>query len=99
MTLTPSWSKFDTYREMKLIANGKVLVVRPSDIATVVPLFCSWCKYPFRTSDDSLAFRKAGCCDKCLLFSRGKPEETSKEQWASYLEERRTAPRPLIILK
>lgn len=96
---SPTWSKFDSYREMKLLANGKVLVVRPADTGTVVPLFCPWCKFPLRTSDDSLAFRKAGCCDKCLLFSRGKPAEMPEVQWTSYLEERRNAPKQLIILK
>lgn len=96
---TSAWSKFDSYREMKLLEGGKILVIRPADVATVVPLFCPLCHFPLRTADDSIAFRKAGCCDKCILFCRGKKEEMKPELWEEYLEERRNAPRPLIILK
>ena len=96
---TTSWSKFDTYREMKILSEGRILVIRPSDASTVVPLFCPLCKFPLKTADDSIAFRKAECCDKFLLFCRGKKEETKPEQWEDYLEDRRTAPHPLFTFK
>jgi hypothetical protein len=94
-----SWSSFDSYREMKVVANGKVLVVRPSDKTTVVPLFCPVCEFPMQNSDDSIAFRKKQCCNKCLLFCRGDRNELPPEQWEEYLLERQNRAKPLFNLK
>jgi hypothetical protein len=96
---TDTWTAFDAYREMKVVAEGKILVVRPSDAATIVPLFCAFCRFPMKTADDSIAYRKAGCCDKCLLFCRGRKEEMPPEQWEEYLQDRQNCAKPLIIIK
>jgi len=93
------WSKFDSYREMKVVSDGKVLVIRPSDTTTVVPLFCPLCEFSMRNSNDSIAYRKKQCCDKCLLFCRGNKEDFTPEQWEEYLQERQLMTRPLINLK
>lgn len=94
-----SWSSFDSYREMKVVLNGKILVVRPSDKTTVVPLFCGLCEFPMQTSDDSIAYRKRQCCNKCLLFCRGNKEELPEEQWKEYLLERQNMAKSLLNLK
>jgi hypothetical protein len=52
-----------------------------------------------RTSDDSIAYRKKQCCDKCLLFCRGDKEQMPKEQWDQYLIDRQNGPKPLITIK
>lgn len=81
------------------MAGGKILVVRPSDASTTVPLFCPLCQFPLKTSSDSIAYRKALCCDKCILFCRGNPKVVPEEEWLAYLEERQNSPKPLFILR
>ena len=94
--MTDSWIPFDSYREMKLVANNKILVIRPSDASTIVPLFCSLCSFPMKTADDSIAYRKKQCCDKCLLFCRGDRTAFPEEQWQEYLQERQNSAKPII---
>lgn len=94
-----SWSPFDSFREMKVVADGKVIVIRPSDSTTVVPLFCPVCAFPMQNSDDSLAYRKKQCCDKCWTFCRGSKDELPEEQWEEYLLEREIRAKPLFNLK
>jgi hypothetical protein len=84
---------------MKVLLDGKILVIRPSDVATVVPLFCPLCGVSMKTSDDSIAYRKAQCCDKCFLACKGDKAFLTEEQWAEYLEDRRNTPRSLFKLK
>jgi hypothetical protein len=84
---------------MKVVAEGKILVIRPADTTTVVPLFCPLCAFPMQNSDDSIAFRKKQCCDKCLLFCRGDKAQLPLEQWEEYLEERQNRAKPLFKLK
>jgi hypothetical protein len=93
------WKQFDAYREMKVAMDGKILVIRPSDAATVVPLFCPLCGVSMKTTDDSISYRKVGCCEKCHLVCKGDKSLLSPEQWGEYLEERRNAPRSLFKLK
>jgi hypothetical protein len=94
-----TWTPFDSYREMKVLLDGKILVIRPSDAATVVPLFCPLCEVSMKTADDSIAYRKAQCCEKCFLVCKGDKTLLKPEQWAEYLEERRNGPRSLFKLK
>ena len=97
--MNDTWAPLDTYREMKVSANGKILVIRPSDSATVVPLFCPLCTFSLKTADDSIAFRKKQCCDKCILFCRGDKAQVPLEQWEEYLLERQNGPKPLITIR
>jgi hypothetical protein len=94
-----SWSLFDSYREMKVEAGGKILVIRPADTTTVVPLFCPVCKFSMQNSDDSIAYRKKQCCDKCLLHCKGNKDEMPPEQWEEYLRERQNSSKHLFNLK
>jgi hypothetical protein len=93
------WVPFDSYREMKVLLGGKILVIRPSDAATVVPLFCSLCEVSMKSMDDAIAYRKTQCCDKCYLLCKGNKSVLKPEQWEEYLKERRNAPRSLFKLK
>jgi hypothetical protein len=97
--MSNSWVPFDSYREMKIIENKKILVIRPSDQTTVVPLFCSVCKFPMQNSFDSLAFRKKGCCGKCLEFCQGDRTLISPEIWEEYLHDRHLFAKPLLNFK
>lgn len=99
MSINNSWSPFDSYREMKIVSDGRILVIRPSDTTTVVPLFCPLCEFPMQNSDDSIAYRKLQCCDKCWSFARGSKNELPPEQWEEYLKERQNRAKPLFILK
>ena len=94
------WTKVDAYREMKVLENGKVLVVRPLEASsTIVPLFCPLCSFPMRTLEDSISYRKSQCCEQCFLFCRGNREELPYEQWEEYIIQRQTKPKQLIKFK
>lgn len=95
------WFIFDSYREMKVLNDGKLLVVRPFDKIVAVPLFCPLCAFPMRTADDSVAYRKTRTCHKCNLKWDSEPENVDKttEQFKDYLTERELLGRPLLIIK
>lgn len=95
------WFIFDSYREMKVVSDGKLLVVRPFDQEVSVPLFCPLCTLPLRTADDSMAYRKTRTCDKCNLRWGKEPEEVDKTtpEFAEYLKEREILQRPLLIFR
>lgn len=94
-----NWVKFDSYREMKVMFEGKLLVIRPSDLTIVVPLFCSLCEFPNKNSLDSIAYRKLGCCHACSMFCEGKKENITSENWTRYIKERELLSRPKFIFK
>lgn len=95
-TSSPSWIPFDSHREMKVLQDGKILVLRPiSNSQPPVPLFCPLCKFPMKTSLDSIAFRSSGkCCDKCFLFCKGEPTKVSPESWSDYITNRTILSKP-----
>ena len=95
----PQWAKFDSYREMKVLADGKILVIRPMDTATVVPLLCPMCGFSMRTQYDAIAYRTDQACDKCVLFCRGNRNFMRTMEWKSYIEDRHRMPMSLIKLK
>lgn len=99
---TPGWSKIDSYKEMKVIEDGRILVIKPIDSNSItVPLFCSYCSYPMKTAEDSIAFRKAQMCGKCSLYSHGNKENIQKtsESWTLYMENRKLTSKPLFKFK
>lgn len=94
--------------EILSLEDGKILIIRPSDKATLVPLFCPVCSFPMKTLDDSVAFRKHGTCDRCEMFWSGSKLGSWKEgwrpntetsDWASYIHDRKLLSRSLITLK
>lgn len=94
--------------EIEVLEDGKVLVIRPSDKSSLIPLFCPVCSFPMKTLNDTVAFRKHGCCDKCELYWSGSKLGTWKdgwrpsaetEDWAYYIAERKLLSRSLITLR
>lgn len=101
-----SYLRLDDFREMKIEQNGKIVVVRPLQHSSIVPLFCFVCKFPMKTSDDSSSYRTFECCSKCAM----KFVSPNKEKWENgwrptneeletYLEERELLAKPLLLLK
>lgn len=94
--------------EIEVLEDGKILIIRPADKSSLVPLFCSVCAFPMRTLDDSVAFRKHGCCDRCEMYWSGsklgswkdgwRPDSTTPD-WQTYIQERKLLSRSLITLK
>lgn len=95
------WFIFDSYREMKVMNDGKLLIVRPFDKDVTVPLFCPLCKFPLKTADDSIAYRKTRTCDKCLLRWNSEPEQVDvhSEEFYQYVKEREILHKPILIFK
>lgn len=100
------WVETGNGRKMKMVANGKVVVVAPVDTDSIVPLFCPCCERPMKTSDDGLAYRKVGVCHKCderwtnkpnITWPEG-PDKTSAE-WIEYLELRSLLEKPTLVFK
>jgi hypothetical protein len=98
--------KLDETREMKILNNGKIVVVKPLDHSIVVPLFCSVCTFPMKTSDDSAAYKMYSCCDRCgLRFASGNKEKwaegwrPTEDELLEYKEERELLAKPLLNLK
>jgi hypothetical protein len=93
-------------RDIKILANGKIVVVKPLIHSVITPLFCEVCEYPMKTSDDSAAYKMFGCCDRCALkFAFGNKEKWEKgwrptsEDLKEYKEERELLAKPLLILR
>lgn len=95
------WFIFDSYREMKVLHDGKLLIVRPFDKDVTVPLFCLLCKFPLKNADDSIAYRKTRTCDKCLLRWNAEPENVNVqcEEFYQYLKEREMLSKPYLHFK
>jgi len=71
----PVWESLDSEKEIKILS--RVVVVRPKDKRSVVPVFCPCCSFPMKVVDDFLAYREFECCHHCeLKFAR-----TNKERW------------------
>lgn len=97
--LKEKWDSLDTFREVKSVSNGKVLVIRQKERDMITPLFCSFCNFPMKSSEDSTAYRKHGCCGSCSLFCRGDRNAISSEVWDEYINTRHLLGKPLFIFK
>ena len=100
------WTETGDGHKMKLVANGKIAVVAPTDTSSVIPLFCPCCELPMKTSDDGLACRKIGVCHKCderwtnkpgVVWPNGPDKES--EDWDQYLELRSLLEKPTLNFK
>lgn len=86
---------------------GKLLLIRPSNDKTV-PLFCHVCKFPMKTLEDIISFKKTNCCAACdMRWSNSKlgnlkegwkPDEKT-DGWSEYMEIRNIRFKSLINLK
>jgi len=100
------WIKTGSGKKIKMLSDGKVVVVAPEDTSNIIPLFCSCCEFPMRNADDSVSYRKYGICSKCDSRWTSKPgiewpngpEKTTKE-WQEYIENRLTLEKPVINFK
>lgn len=79
------WKKFDETRDFK-ISSG-VLVIRPTDKSNVIPLFCSVCEFPMKTSDDFLSYKDYSCCHKCKIHLVSRDIEKWKNGWRPETQE------------
>lgn len=75
-----NWEKYDETRCFK-IAEGNVLVVKPTEEKGITPLFCEVCKFPMTTSDDFLSHKEYQCCHKCSIYLVGKNLSGWKQGW------------------
>lgn len=97
------WKKFDESKDYKIV--NDVLIIKPSDKNDIVPLFCSVCEFPMKTSDDFLSFKDNECCYKCNFYLAAKyreqwnngwrPEKDS-EEFKKYMEFRNESFKPTI---
>lgn len=94
------WIIFDTYREMKVSHNNKLISIRPFDKQTTVPLFCPLCEFPMKTIEDSVSYREYMLCNKCEQHWKNIPkEQIDPKRWQEYLEERELTSRPIFNFK
>lgn len=100
------WVKTGDGKKIKTMFNGKIAVVAPEDTSSVVPLFCSCCEFPMRTTDDSVSYRKYGICNKCDERWTGKPgnnwprgPDKTSVQWQKYIDNRLLLEKPVINFK
>ena len=101
------WLPLDDTRVVRFVNDGKVIVIKPTDKTSIVPLFCPMCNLPMQTSADALAFRKTGGCNLCNMnwcypYSKQwadgwRPWISSPERWTDYLERRVASSKPEIV--
>src|SRR5574337_71953 len=98
---TDDWFIFDSYREMKVMHDGKILVIRPFEIEVTVPIFCPLCNFSLKTIADSISYRKNNTCDKCDLRWGKTAEEVdiTTQEFADYLKDREILHNPILILR
>jgi hypothetical protein len=65
MNKKEEWQPLDTAREIKILHEGKLIVLRLK--GDNPPLFCEVCSLPMRTLEDNLSYRKHKCCQWCAL--------------------------------
>jgi len=98
------WVSIDDHKELKIVADGKLVVIRPKDKRNVVPLFCPVCEFPMKDSADFLSFREFECCQHCeLKFARthsgwveGLRPSKQSVGWLEYIQNRELLFRPVI---
>jgi hypothetical protein len=103
-----NWKSLNADQKMKLIYNGKVIVIVSNDFEkTTVPLFCPVCELPMKTKEDSLSYKKYKCCEKCdnrwtdtpnINWEQNIGPDKSSEEWIEYYTYRLIQSRPIINL-
>lgn len=92
---------------IKHLLGDKIVLILPENDKTT-PLFCHICKFPMKTLEDSISFKKMGCCNLCELrwstTKYGKLEEgwvpgSDTEGWEDYMSTRNIYFKRLINLK
>ncbi len=97
------WISLSQTKEIKTIANGRIVVIRPTD-KLVVPIFCPSCTFPMSDSLDFLSFKEYKCCQHCeLKFARTNPAwkegwrpDVNSTSWTDYIKLREELYRPAI---
>jgi len=82
-------------KQIKLLQNGKVVVISPETIdKVIIPFFCPVCEYPIKQAADAQSYRELACCQLCDLYwiRSGLPlPDKSSERWLAYMERRHMA--------
>lgn len=87
--------------------DGKILVIKPAGDVSV-PLFCDICKFPMKTMDDVVSFKKIGCCSSCEMrwstsklgnLAEGWKPDANTDGWEDYIRVRNIHFKRLINLK
>lgn len=97
-------------KNIKSLLDGKIVVVANDDETAIkTPLFCDICEFPMKTMEDSIAFRKAGCCNACDMrwgtpskdwdIKEGVYPKKDSEEWLEYIEIKSLSSRSIFILK
>jgi hypothetical protein len=89
-------------KEIKVMLNGKVVVVAPlNHNKVIVPFHCPMCEYPMKTADDAQSYRDYQCCSMCELYwaRSGIQPEKDSERWKLFMERRHMAFLPQIQFK
>lgn len=84
---SPKFQKLDSFREIKIFSNEKLMVIRPFNFKST-PLFCSLCKFPMKTLEDSTCHKEYDCCQLCAIhFAVGNKEKWLTEGWRPSIKE------------
>ncbi len=93
---------------IKELFGGKIIVISPEADNNFVPLFCRVCKFPMKTLEDSVSYRKVRCCNHCDMrwgsskqgrLEDGWTPEKTTEDWQEYIKDRIIYFKHLINLK
>jgi hypothetical protein len=87
------WQNIGNDKKIKTVLNGRVVVIAPTNTENIVPIFCSCCNFPMKTSEDSVSFRKYGVCEHCHNRWSNKPgvewptgPDKNSDDWKTYIE-------------
>ena len=95
-------------KKIESLHEGKVIVVKPTDQRSIVPLFCYLCCYPMKTIEDSISYRKVGVCSHCdgrwsndrrVDLKANKYPDKNWEEWLEYIDIRRISARSPISFR
>jgi len=75
------WISIDKNRVAKIEENGKLIIIKPTNVTHAAPIFCPVCEAPMKTSEDSFAFRQHQCCHFCALDWAQSEFYKWKEGW------------------
>lgn len=85
--MSDDFLKLDDVKEMKILENGKLVIVKPINHSPVTPLFCPVCEFPMKTSDDAVSYKTYKSCYECGIHFAHPNLEKWKTGWRPTPEE------------
>lgn len=77
--------------------------------AGAVSLYCACCRFPMKTMEDAISFRRVGVCRQCdgkwtnypgiSWTDKNRWPDTSSDEWKEYLEIRALYAKPILTLR